>query len=470
MSRSAFNLKDVNKVKGMGICVVTGYFILFVIFTALLLVDLKVYYQTPLKIIAIALTLAILFYIINTRIISPLKDISNTAEQILTGNLETTINVHSNDEMGKLSGNLNAISRMLKETLYQVKDTKNIDQAILNSMTDGVIAVNRQGEVVFINRVLEENLGVKQEDCYGQNILGVIRNYEIEEICKKTSESQKPLIRDVKLINPEPKYYRIQATPLVGDDDTHGGVLVLLHDITERKQLEDMRTEFVTNISHELRTPLTSIKGFLETLLSGALNEPETAQRFLDIMYKETERLTNLVNELFHLSKIEERRVVHRWQKIQLNEIIKTVTTMFMAQAKEKNIELKVDINSDLLPVFGDSDMLTQVLINLVDNAMKYSPSDGEVHIQSINEGNEVRIVVRDTGIGIPSESLPRVFERFYRVEQARARELGGIGVGLAIVKHIIQAHGGQIFAESEVGKGSVFSFTLPVEKNSRKK
>ncbi len=468
MTKPVIKFREINKDKGIINHIITACVIVFVAFTALLLINFNVYYQAPLKIAASALILSILFYVLNTRLVRPLKHIANAAEQISMGNHDKVPHIYSNDELGKLSYSLNSISQQLKETLFQVKDTKNIDQAILNSMTDGVIAVNKQGEVIFINHVIEEIFNVKQNDCYGQNILGVIRKYEVEEIFKKTLESKQPLVREIKLINPEPKFFRLQATPLLADDNTHGGVLILLHDITERKQLEDMRTEFVTNISHELRTPLTSIKGFLETLLTGALEEPETAQRFLNIMYKETERLANLVDELLRLSKIEERRVIHRWQKIQLNEIINTVSTMFMSQAKEKNIDLQVDTDPGLLPVFGDPDMLTQVVINLVDNAIKYTPPGGEVHIESVNEGSHVRVVVWDTGIGIPPESLPRVFERFYRVEQTRARELGGIGVGLAIVKHIVKAHGGQVFAESEVGKGSVFSFTLPVDKNAR--
>ncbi len=455
---------------GISLHMILAYLFLLLIFVFLQFLDTKFNLHTSFKIVVVAVVLAVFFHILNVRLMKPLREVANAAHQISMGKLETAIHIYSNDELGRLAYSLNVISEKMKETLYQVKDTKNIDQAILNSMTDGVIAVNRKGEVLFINPVIEGILNIKQNDCYGQNILGVIRNYEVEAIFRKALKSTEPLVKEIKLIAPEPKFFRLQATPLVSDETNKGGVLVLLHDITERRCLEDMRSEFVTNISHELRTPLTSIKGFLETLLGGAIDEPDTARRFLDIMHKETERLTDLVSQLFDLSKIEGRRVVHRWQKIKLNEIIKTVSTMFLNQAQEKQIELDIEIVPDLPPVFGDPDMITQVLINLVDNALKYTRPGGKIHIQSVNEGSNVRVVVWDTGIGIPAKSLPRVFERFYRVDKARARELGGIGVGLAIVKHIVRAHGGQIYAESEMGKGSTFSFTLPVEKNTRNK
>jgi two-component system phosphate regulon sensor histidine kinase PhoR len=461
--------KDWNRYRGIIFYMILGCFFIFLIFSGLQLLDDRMHLPVIVKIILVALTLAGFFHILYHRFLKPLIEIVNAAEEISLGVRVSSISISSRDELGKLAYSINGIAKKLRDTLYQANDTKNIDQAILNSMTDGVIALNRHGEVLFINHVIEASLKINQEDSYSRNILGVIRNYEIEAAFRKVIESGKPVVQEVKLLIPEPRFFRLQATPLLPGESNQGGVLMLLHDITERKQLEEMRTEFVTNISHELRTPLTSIKGFLETLLSGAMDDPETAQRFLNIIYKETERLSNLVNELLDLSKIEGRRVVHRWQKIQLNDSINTVANIFMPQIQEKNIELDLDLNRELPFVFGDPDMITQVLINFVDNALKYTPSGGRINIRSQEEGADVRVAIWDTGIGIPPESLPRVFERFYRVDKARARELGGIGVGLAIVKHIVRAHGGQCFAESEVGKGSIFSFTLPAVKNDER-
>ncbi|NTW05167.1 MAG: cell wall metabolism sensor histidine kinase WalK [Peptococcaceae bacterium] len=458
--------KDWDKYRGIIFYMILGCFFVFLVFTGLQLLDARMHLPAMVKIPVIALTLAGFFHILYHRFLKPLIEIVNAAEEISLGLRVSSIPISSRNELGKLAYSINGIAKKLRDTLYQVNDTKNIDQAILSSMTDGVIALNPKGEVLFINHVIEDSLKINQENSYGQNILGVIRNYEIEDIFRRVIKSGQPVVQEIKLIIPEPRFFRLQATPLVSGESNRGGVLMLLHDITERRQLEEMRTEFVTNISHELRTPLTSIKGFLETLLSGAMDNPETANRFLNIIYKETERLSNLVNELLNLSKIEGRRVVHRWQKIQLNDIINTVANLFMPQIQEKQIELDLDLKQGLPLVFGDPDMITQVLINFVDNALKYTPSGGKINIRSLEERSDVRVVIWDTGIGIPPESLPRVFERFYRVDKARARELGGIGVGLAIVKHIVRAHGGQCFAESEVGKGSIFSFTLPAVNN----
>jgi two-component system phosphate regulon sensor histidine kinase PhoR len=368
--------------------------------------------------------------------------------------------------MGQLAGSINSIAGRLKNAISQTAEARNLAQAILSSMTDGVIALNRQGEVLFINPVVEQILGISQHSSFGKNILGVVRNYEVERLMERALESKQPLAKEIKLLVPEPKDFRLQATPLAGEGAGNGGVVVLLHDITERKKLEEMRSGFIANVSHELRTPLTSIRGFLETLLGGALEDRAASLHFLEIMSKETERLTRLVDELLYLSKIEERRVVHRWQRARLSENISRVAAMFEPQTREKNIEMNVEAPPELPAVYGDPDMLTQVLINLVDNAVKYTPEGGKVWIRASVEGEDVRVSVADNGIGIPPENLPRVFERFYRVDKARSRELGGIGMGLAIVKHIVRAHGGKTYAESAAGKGSVFSFTLPVEKS----
>lgn len=447
---------------------IASHFSLLIIFTALLQLNTITPLNGSFTIIVAALLLAGFLYIIYIRVVSPFKEINKAARAMSLGNLEYRLRVYSSDELGQLAGSLNAMANSLKETLFQIRDARNLEQAILNSMTDGVIAVNENGEVLFINHVTEEILGISQLSSYGQNILGVIRNYEVERIFEKVLKSMKPLTQEVKLLTPEPKLFRLQATPLAAYETGQSGVLVLLHDITERKKLEDMRSEFIANISHELRTPLTSIQGFLETLVGGALEDPAATSHFLDIMSKETERLTKLVDELLNLSKIEGRRVVHRWQTVKLTDNINRVTTMFLPQARDKNLALITEAPADLPAVYGDSDMLTQVLINLVDNAVKYTPAGGKISIRAINEGTDVKVVVEDTGVGIPPESLPRVFERFYRVDKARSRELGGIGVGLAIVKHIIRAHGGKTFAQSKVGEGSVFSFTLPVEQGHR--
>lgn len=443
-----------------------GYVFMAFIFAVLLRLNAITAAGAAVGLLAAAVLLAALYWVMYRGIIDPLKRINKAARLMSRGNLEYKFHINPGAELGQLAGSINGLAGRLKETLILLRDARSLEQAILYSMTDGVIALNGNGEVLFVNPVTEEILGVSQSSAAGKKIVEIIHNYEVERIIEASLKTKEHLTQEVKLLTPEAKTFRLQATPLTLFEIGSDGVLVLLHDITERKKLEAMRTEFVTNVSHELRTPLTSIRGFVETLLSGTVEDPGTTLRFLNIISQETERITGLLDELLNLSKIEERRVVHRWQQVQLLENISRVTDMFLHRTQEKNIELTVQAPPNMPTVYGDPDMLTQVLINLVDNAIKYTPDGGKITVRALVEEKDIRLEVEDTGVGIPPESLPRVFERFYRVDKARSRELGGIGIGLAIVKHIIKAHGGKINAESKVGKGSIFSLTLPIERD----
>jgi len=398
------------------------------------------------------------------RVIKPLEEVNSAAREMARGNLDRELRIYTDDEFGELARSINDMARQLKNTIDEITEARNQASAILDSIADGVIAVNKSGEVLFVNPVVEKVFGINQKASQGKNILGVIRNYDVERLLEKALRTEKPVSQEIRLIYPEPKVFCVNATPLQGHSRQKGGAVVLFNDITQRKKLEDMRTEFVANVSHELRTPLTSIRGFLETLLEGKVEDQATIRRFLEIINRETARLTRLIDDLLNLSKIEERQVVHRWQAVQLLDTVNKAIVMFQAQAKEQNLELVTELPAELPVVRGDPDMLAQVLINLVDNAIKFTPAGGRITVRAGANEENVRIDVEDTGIGIPPENIPRIFERFYRVEKSRSRELGGIGLGLAIVKHIIRAHGGKTGVESIVGKGSKFSFTLPID------
>jgi len=403
------------------------------------------------------------------QVISPLKKINKVTEAISQGNLNQELPLYEQKEISRLAHNINDLVRQQKKILAQIIAEKNRIQTILNSMTEGVVALDNQGNVLLLNSAVENFLGVAREAYLDKNILNLIRNYDLERAVKQALKSERPITQEFQLIYPEPSFYYLKATPLKNQEQEKEGIVLLLRNITKEKKLDQMRTEFVANVSHELRTPLTSISGFLETLREGAIDDPAAARRILEIMSKETNRLAKLIDDLLHLSKIEERRVVHRWQLVQLKEIINQVTVMFQPQAQQKSLSLTVEIPVELPCISGDPDLLAQVLTNLVDNAIKYTLPGGQVLIRATTYRDTVQVEVKDTGIGIPPEDLPRIFERFYRVEKARARELGGIGVGLAIVKHIIKAHGGSIKAESIPHQGSSFKVTLPAEVRSEK-
>ncbi|GAB6273244.1 MAG: ATP-binding protein [Peptococcaceae bacterium] len=443
---------------------IINYFFILLIFLAIL----QFYFFYRLNLGWAVLTTFIfalgLGWILFKQVISPLKKINKVAEAISQGNLNQELPLYEQKEISRLAQNINDLVRQQKKILAQTTAEKNRIQTILNSMMEGVVALDNQGNVLLLNSAVENFLGVAQEACLGKNILNLIRNYDLERAVKQALKSERPITQEFQLIYPEPSFYYLKATPLKNQEQEKEGIVLLLRNITKEKKLDQMRTEFVANVSHELRTPLTSISGFLETLREGAIDDPAAARRILDIMSKETNRLAKLIDELLHLSKIEERRVVHRWQLVQLKEIINQVTVMFQPQAQQKSLSLTVEIPVELPCISGDPDLLAQVLTNLVDNAIKYTLPGGQVLIRATIDRENVQVEVKDTGIGIPPEDLPRVFERFYRVEKARARELGGIGVGLAIVKHIIKAHGGSIKAESIPHQGSSFKVTLPAK------
>jgi two-component system phosphate regulon sensor histidine kinase PhoR len=240
-------------------------------------------------------------------------------------------------------------------------------------------------------------------------------------------------------------------------------VVAILRNVTDKKMLEEMRSDFVANVSHELRTPLTSIRGFAETLLDGAYEDPATARKFLMIINKEAERLSRLIDEILNLSRIEDEKFVLNYEEFSISDIIQRTAAIVQTRAAEKNLTINIDVPDDLPAVQGDPDMIRQVLLNLVDNAINYTQPGGTVLVRASVEQGELRVDVQDNGIGITPENLSRLFERFYRVDKARSREMGGTGLGLAIVKHIVEVHKGKVQVESKVGRGSTFSFRLPL-------
>ena len=268
--------------------------------------------------------------------------------------------------------------------------------------------------------------------------------------------------RELRLAGPANRVVQVHAVPLrLAPDEM--GVVMMLHDVTELRRLEQVRTEFIANVSHELRTPLTAIQGFLETLLSGALEDPDQARRFLEIVARHTERLGRLLSDLTDLSNIELGRVSLRREPTQLDDVVDSVLAIIAPKAESGKVTVASAIDADAGRVRADRDRLAQILINLVDNAVKYTPAGGRVTVTARpTTAGMVEIAVQDTGVGIPPADLPRITERFYRVDKARSRELGGTGLGLAIVKHLVHAHAGELRIESEPDRGTTVRFTLP--------
>ncbi|HEY7543170.1 MAG TPA: ATP-binding protein [Methylomirabilota bacterium] len=391
------------------------------------------------------------------RVTEPVVQMQAIAHQMSEGDFAVRAPIRSPDEIGALGRALNGLAARVREKIDDLRHEQAKATAILDGMIEGVIAVDGRDVILLLNERARSMFGLDATRGEGRPFLEVIRNTELHEAFREVRRAAESSVtnREVRLVNPVDRRVQVNAVPL-RLSPTEVGVVMVLHDVTELRRLEQVRTEFVANVSHELRTPLTAIQGYLETLLSGALEEQENAQRFLEIVFRHTERLGRLLNDLTDLSNIELGRVSLKLAPTRLDEAVDAVLAIMSAKAKSGTVDLRSELPRDLPLVLADRDRLVQILLNLVDNAIKYTPEGGQVtvRVQEPDQGH-IEIDVIDNGVGIPPADLPRITERFYRVDKARSRELGGTGLGLAIVKHLVFAHNGLLRIESEPGRGT---------------
>jgi two-component system phosphate regulon sensor histidine kinase PhoR len=399
------------------------------------------------------------------RVTKPVVQMQTIARRMSEGDFTVRAPIRSPDEIGALGRALNGLAARLRENIHDLGHEQAKATAILDGMIEGVIAVDGRDIILLMNERARSMFGLDATRGERKPFLEVIRNTELHEVFRESRAAGEGSVshRELRLAIPVERHVQVNAVPLrLGPDEV--GVVMVLHDVTELRRLEQVRTEFVANVSHELRTPLTAIQGYLETLLSGALEERQNARRFLEIVFRHTERLGRLLNDLIDLSNIELGRVALKLAPTRLDEVIDTVLAIMGPKAASERVGLSSRLPADLPTVLADRDRLVQVVLNLVDNAVKYTPEGGRVMVQARTAAEgQVEIDVIDTGIGIPPVDLPRITERFYRVDKARSRELGGTGLGLAIVKHLVFAHGGQLRIESEPGRGTTVHVTLPI-------
>jgi two-component system phosphate regulon sensor histidine kinase PhoR len=367
-------------------------------------------------------------------------------------------------EIGKVNRALGRMAEKLDELFKEVSLEKGQLEAVLGAMSEGVMVVGSDGKVILINRALKDMFGIKDVS-FGKPYWEVLRNREITELVEYTLKTRKTEKKEISLFYPVEKYYLASGIPL---NSLEGGAIVVMFDITEFKRLEKIKADFVANVSHELRTPLTAIKGYVETIESEAYEDRDERNHFLNIIKRHTDRLINIVSDLLVLSEIERKE--SSWEEepktvleeINFKEIVSSSLEAIKSKIEEKGLRLSLNIKEGLPVYRGDGFLLEQMFINLIDNAAKYTPEGGAIEIGISKPDSEFIIEVSDTGIGIPKEHLPRIFERFYRVDKTRSRKLGGTGLGLSIVKHIVIMHGGKIEVQSEAGRGSKFIITLP--------
>jgi two-component system, OmpR family, phosphate regulon sensor histidine kinase PhoR len=417
--------------------------------------------QTTGAALGLALGLAaVVGWVVQRRVVGPLRALADAAERVAHGDPSVSMATDGGDEVGTLGGAFNRMVGTLRGQLAALDAERAKGHTILDGMVEGVVALDARGRLVLMNPAARAILGVGADAPEGRPLLEVVRQKELADLVETARLAGAVARAELELPPPVSRTVAAQAAPLAFAPAA-SGVLVVLHDVTELRRLERVRTEFVANVSHELRTPLTCIKGYLETLLDGAVDEPTHARRFLAVANAHAERLGRLVGDLLDLSNLESGRAVLTPVVVDIQTAAAEVASMFEPRASEKSLRL-VNRVPEGCRVRADRDRLTQILVNLVDNAVKFTETDGEIAVTAVRPRlGVVEVRVHDTGVGIPSTDLPRISDRFYRVDRTCSRALGGTGLGLAIVKHLVHAHGGELWIESLLGQGTTVRFTL---------
>ena len=404
-------------------------------------------------------------------ITKPLLDIASAARQFSSGHHPFHMKTVAQNEVGLLAATLNQMADQLHAKIDELSEDRAQLLAVLTSMVEGVMVLDHRGHILQMNPALERMFGISRVEARGRPCAELFRHQQLNDLVTTILRSH-TLHEDEIVLPLTGRCLQIEASPAGGERENEACVVLVFHDITELRRLEKIRKDFVANVSHELRTPLTSIKGYVEALLDGAKDDPVTSTKFLDIIVKQSDRLNLIIEDLLELSKIESGRVSLKEEPLVLRSVIDRTMSMIKPIAEKKRHRLIAVIDPSLPAVAGDEDRLVQVLTNLLDNAIKYTPAGGTITIaakaspsaeHAEQPSGSIDLSVADTGIGIPEQDRPRVFERFYRVDKARSRELGGTGLGLAIVKHIVEGHGGQVWVEANYPQGSRFMVRLPL-------
>lgn len=418
--------------------------------------------QRLIWIVAMTVSFAVagLSYVLAARIVRPVYTLTTAAEAIAAGEYRQSVFLQNRDELGVLAKSFNRMTRQLNVRETQLRESSRRLIAVLEGMVEGVIALDDQERIVLANAAAGRLLGFVPSEAEGRSLLEVVRNRSIHEAFA-VPESGRSRHTEVELGDEEGRVVAIHSTLLSSEPSTR--CILVLHDVTELRRLESLRQEFVANVSHELKTPLSSIKAYAETLLSGAIEDENHNKRFVAQIDEQAELLNELIMDLLSIARIESGQQTFDISAICLADVAGFCIDSHQAAATAKDIQLTAEGAEDVL-VKVDEEGLRQILNNLVDNAIKYSPESGSVTVSWTADSDDfmVRIQVQDTGPGIRAEFLPRLFERFFRVDKARSRELGGTGLGLSIVKHLAQSFGGGVEVQSEPGSGTVFTVTLP--------
>ena len=404
---------------------------------------------------------------LSTRISLPLRQMSEGAESFARGELDRRLPRASFEEINTLAEAMERMAKQLGDRIETIQCQQNELEAVLGSMEEGVLAVDNDANIINVNQTCAALLDMEPGVLKGRSMHEVVRKADLLKFVESSLTNPSPVEDDILIRSEEDRWLNLHGTALYDASNRKMGTLIVLRDVTRLRRLENVRRDFVANVSHELKTPITSIKGFVETLIDGAFDDREDAARFLEIIARQVNRLDTIIEDLLTLSRLEkgsEEQHVNGLTAEAVRDVLQAAIQMCEKKAADKNIEIQFHCSPSLTaPMNGH--LLEQAVVNLVDNAVKYSEPGGKVHVSAAQDGDDMVIRVEDWGCGIERKHLPRLFERFYRVDKARSRELGGTGLGLAIVRHIALVHRGSVSVESEVGRGTTVSFIMPASR-----
>jgi two-component system, OmpR family, phosphate regulon sensor histidine kinase PhoR len=403
-------------------------------------------------------------FLFSRKLTAPIRDMEQFTERLRKGEQPGTLLIRSSDEIGMLARNINYMVAELQKRIMALQEEKAKVEAAFSSAIDGVLILSREGRIETVNQGMETLLDERYADMAGKTPLEAFRNLDLQKALDQFRTAGTSLSREIELGEERPLVLDVSITPVRGYAEGEEKTMLVFHDVTRLKQLERMRVDFVANVTHEIKTPLTAILGFVETLQEGAIEDRATAKKFLLTIAKHAERLNRLVEDLLTISNLELGEMRLNFESVALSGIAENVLHIYQVKAREKRVDLVSNIPEDLPLIRADRDRLSQILINILDNAVKFTPEGGTVTVSAAPASDqEVLVRIADTGIGVPRDEVSRLGERFYRVDKGRSRELGGTGLGLSIVKHLISVHKGRMEIESQLGRGTTVSLYFPV-------
>lgn len=420
--------------------------------------------HTVRALIITAVILGIVSIAVTGRLFYRLRQLEKGAREYTAGNLDYRIDIPRASQLSRLAITMNSMAKQIDLKISEIVRQRSEHQAILSSMVEGVLALDTEQRVISLNQAGAKLLDIDPEKVHSKTLQEVVRNSELQNFVEQTLQKAPPVEGHISLrTQQQDLFIQAHGTALLDDKQQRIGALIVLNDITQLRKLESVRRDFVANVSHELKTPVTSIKGFVETLLDGAMTDPEDMKRFLKVIARQADRLNAIIEDLLTLSKIELEgggsEIVP--SEVNLRDILETAVQLNQIKAKDKQISVIIECQTEIIANVNGP-LLEQAITNLIDNAIKYSDQGKEIRVRAEKTDNQLKIAVKDQGYGIATEHLDRIFERFYVTDKARSRKLGGTGLGLAIVKHIAQSHNGTVEVQSKLGSGSTFFIKIP--------